>query len=209
MVRADYLAGATARELARKYRTSPSSVYRHASAGGWTKQKLGDAVARAHVVAADADLSMLAPPRPAQLAQAALASLSAALSSGRACDARALAGVAETMRKRAEEERAEERRARSASEAAHAAMALRREAELVEKFKYAAGLAWKMLHNPAGAPAIFVDCIATFRKQHFGEDDVLALERAVQSARESRRYFGLDEAQWEAALRDMPASARP
>ena len=46
MIRDEYLAGATARALAQKYRTSATSVYRRASLERWTKEALGDAVAR-------------------------------------------------------------------------------------------------------------------------------------------------------------------
>ena len=46
LIRDEYVAGATARALAKKYRTSPSSIYRHAVAEHWTKEALGDAVAR-------------------------------------------------------------------------------------------------------------------------------------------------------------------
>lgn len=57
-----------------------------------------------------------------------------------------------------------------------------------------------MVHNPKGAPAIFVDAIASVRREAFGEGDEESLAAARQSAEESRRYFGLNEAAWEAAF---------
>jgi hypothetical protein len=50
-----YVNGATAKELAALWKTSPSSIYRHAGLEGWTKKAQGDAVARAHVAARRAE----------------------------------------------------------------------------------------------------------------------------------------------------------
>lgn len=46
-IRAAYLAGATAREVRRRWGVPESTLYREAAAGGWTKKKAGDAAARA------------------------------------------------------------------------------------------------------------------------------------------------------------------
>lgn len=44
----EYKNGATAKDLGAKWKVAPTSVYRHACAGGWSKKKCGDARARAH-----------------------------------------------------------------------------------------------------------------------------------------------------------------
>ena len=44
LIREEYLAGATAKEIAAKWRVSPTSVYRHACQDGWTKERRGEAV---------------------------------------------------------------------------------------------------------------------------------------------------------------------
>lgn len=56
-----YKRGATARKLAQRWKVSPSSIYRHARLGGWTKRDNAEAIAResvsedaARVVVADA-----------------------------------------------------------------------------------------------------------------------------------------------------------
>jgi len=67
-IREAYRNGATARELAIRWRVSPTTIYRNACAGGWTKKKSSDAVARAHAraiaeeEAADLASSQAVPP---------------------------------------------------------------------------------------------------------------------------------------------------
>jgi hypothetical protein len=129
-----------------------------------------------------------------------LASLGAALVSGRASDARALTGVVAAMGKRVEEERAATASARAAAIAGQQARRKKQEDDLIERYRYAAFLAYCMVHNPGGAPAIFVDAVAEQRRALFGEGDAESLAAARERARESRRYFMLDEADWEAAL---------
>lgn len=136
----------------------------------------------------------------ADLEQRALAQVSAALERGEAGDARALTAVAELFRKRSEEER-ERAEALAAREHVEAVTEKRsREAELIGKFRYAAMLAYHMVHEPRGAPAIFVDAIAHVRREAFGEGDDESIAAAIKSATEARRYFGLDEDAWEAAI---------
>lgn len=53
MIRAEYLNGATARSLAKKYRVSPTSIYRHACQEGWTKEVMAEAVSRKSVADAE------------------------------------------------------------------------------------------------------------------------------------------------------------
>jgi hypothetical protein len=50
-IREAYRNGATAKELAVRWKVSPSSIYRHAWEGGWSKKRSADADARAHAAA--------------------------------------------------------------------------------------------------------------------------------------------------------------
>lgn len=50
----EYRNGATAAELGAKWKVSPTSIYRHACKNGWTKKAHGDAVAREHAAAFEA-----------------------------------------------------------------------------------------------------------------------------------------------------------
>jgi hypothetical protein len=104
--------------------------------------------------------------------------------------------LAEQMRKLA----AEGERAVAAEAAAEQAEFRSLEEKLVGQFRYAALLAYYMVHNPLGAPAIFVDSIAAVRREAFGEGDEESLAKARASAEESRRYFRLDEEKWQAAF---------
>lgn len=52
-IREAYRAGATAHALAIKWKVSPSTIYRHATLGGWQKKRDGDAISRAHARAFD------------------------------------------------------------------------------------------------------------------------------------------------------------
>lgn len=54
-VEAEYRAGRTAPVIGAKWRISPSTVYRWAREGGWTKRDAGDAAARAHAQAVEAE----------------------------------------------------------------------------------------------------------------------------------------------------------
>ncbi len=137
---------------------------------------------------------------PAELEQRALAQAGEALSRGEAAGAKALTAVAEQMRKRVDEERQREEASRAQAASQVAEVKRCRELELAEKFRYAAFLAYCMVHNPKGAPAIFVDLVAGIRREAFGEGDEESYAAARRSALESRRYFGLDEDTWDAAF---------
>lgn len=110
-----YRDGATARELAVKWKVAPGSVYYHACKDGWSKKKNGDDRARAHARALEADETRRAEAAPDNAAArlfdgieldevegdpGALAK-AAILASGRAmkgrlwAEAKALAGLAE------------------------------------------------------------------------------------------------------------------
>jgi len=124
MIRTEYLNGATARALAKKYRVSPTSIYRHACQEGWTKEAMAEAVSRKSVADAereageavaaakqrDDELASLveriaieedAADIAAAIERRALAQASAAMVQGRSKEAQALASMAEMMRKRA------------------------------------------------------------------------------------------------------------
>lgn len=47
-IRAEYQAGATAPQLARKWKITANTIYDHAKDGGWGKKRAGDTVARAN-----------------------------------------------------------------------------------------------------------------------------------------------------------------
>ncbi|MFA4893492.1 hypothetical protein [Brevundimonas sp.] len=124
-----YRNGATARELAVKWRVAPGSVYYHACRDGWTKKTNGDDRARAHareVEAAEAVRaerpradqralkSLFAPARaddpdagdPAALARVATLASGRAMTGRLWAEARALAGLAESYARLAERGRA-------------------------------------------------------------------------------------------------------
>lgn len=119
LIAEEYKDGATARDLAAKWKVSPTTIYRYACRDGWTKKGMGDARARAHArmveeeeaahrslnpVGSRALKGLFAPApvdepdagRPEALAKAAT------LASGRAMrgrlwvEAKALAGLAES-----------------------------------------------------------------------------------------------------------------
>ncbi|WP_439477174.1 hypothetical protein [Brevundimonas sp.] len=115
----EYRNGAMAKDVAAKWKTSPSSVYRHACQDGWTKKSMGDARARAHARMVEAEeegaralhpvgsraLKNLFAPAPTDDPEAsdpAALARAATLASGRAMkgrlwnEARALAGLAES-----------------------------------------------------------------------------------------------------------------
>jgi hypothetical protein len=149
----EYRNGATAKDVAAKWKVAPSSVYRHACEDGWTKKTMGDARARAHArmveeeeeasralrpVGSRALKSLFAPGKaddPDSGDPAALAKL-ATLASGRAMtgrlwnEAKALAGLAESYARLAERGRATEAAAVDPGEAGRQAWLawLRREA---------------------------------------------------------------------------------
>jgi len=114
-----YRSGATARELAVKWKVSPGSIYYQAGRAGWSKKRNGDQMAREHARAVEAAEAVRA--EPARREQRALKNLfapapvddpeasdpaaqarAATLASGRAMkgrlwnEAKALAGLAES-----------------------------------------------------------------------------------------------------------------
>ena len=124
MIRAEYLAGATAKQLAMKWKVSPTSIYRHACDEGWTKEgraKAIDAEAKARAGAeavaqhrrdqeaaamypgealgADVGFAGAAPSEasPDQVATLALGAAARCIAAGRFVEAERLAKMAETL----------------------------------------------------------------------------------------------------------------
>lgn len=191
LIRDEYAAGATARELARKYRTSATSIYRYASLEGWTKQAVSEALARTVLTGeerqAQPQPARASPPAsddPATLEKQALTQMSEALAQGRAGEARALAALADQMRKRAEVERAG---AASQEEAARL-MEEERVAAIMELFGKAAYLAHALVHSPTSAPAVMLRLVKRWREINLGEGEKDAEARAAKVA-ESYRHF--------------------
>jgi hypothetical protein len=117
-IAAEYRNGATAKDLARKWKVSPTSIYRHACKDGWTKKADSDAVARAHAkaitrdelpkplpgeiwltddAAADAFDAVPLSTDPAALRDAAMARLAAAIHEGRDHEALRLTTLADRL----------------------------------------------------------------------------------------------------------------
>ena len=120
-IREAYRNGATAKELAVRWKVSPSSIYRHAWQGGWSKKRSADADARAHASAiADEERadqtrpdapSLFAPPGegdeatlgdPAALAEQAMAASVRAMRARLFAEAEKLARLSETYGRMAE-----------------------------------------------------------------------------------------------------------
>ena len=120
-IREAYRNGATAKELAVRWKVSPSSIYRHAWQGGWSKKRSADADARAHASAiADEERadqtrpdapSLFGPPGegdeatlgdPAALAEQAMAASVRAMRARLFAEAEKLARLSETYGRMAE-----------------------------------------------------------------------------------------------------------
>lgn len=114
-----YRSGATARELAVKWKVSPGSIYYQAGRAGWSKKRNGDQLAREHARAVEAAEAVRAEPArreqralknlfapapaddpeavdPAALARAATLASGRAMKARQWTEARALAGLAES-----------------------------------------------------------------------------------------------------------------
>jgi hypothetical protein len=210
---AQYAEGATARALAEKYGTSITSVYRQVVRAGMTKEKAGDAAARALAAEMEEADAREAAATAAYVERIALMSDSALtlhlervclnllaelLSRQRVADARALVVVMEALSRRAESGRAgDEAQAESAD--ARAA----KEEEALDRFRVAMHIAHHMLHDPENAPGIFVGLIAEWRRAELGEGDEAAIARARENAAFARRYFGFPGKAWPKALAEL------
>lgn len=119
----------------------------------------------------------------AALERRALAQVGAALSKGKAQDARALAALAEQMRKRAEAEIVPQ-----------VDVALRdlnddeREALTLDLFAKVAFVAGAMVHAPHQAPAAFQGLIAEWRRHNLGEGEADAAKAAARIADSQAAY---------------------
>ncbi|MFN3536158.1 MAG: helix-turn-helix domain-containing protein [Brevundimonas sp.] len=116
-----YRNGATAKELAIRWKVSPSSIYRHAWEGGWTKKRSADADARANAegigaeeradqTRPDMEVGLFAPAGPedaglgdpAALAEQAMAASVRAMRARLFAEAEKLARLSETYSRMAE-----------------------------------------------------------------------------------------------------------
>lgn len=109
-IAAAYRNGATARELAARWKVSPTTIYRYACRDGFTKKRGSDAVARAHAAAiAEEEAADLAARQnrasaepdsdPAALRRQAMADLARALAAGRSAEADRLGRLILTLGK--------------------------------------------------------------------------------------------------------------
>ena len=129
LIAEEYKNGATAKDLAAKWKVAPSSVYRYACRDGWTKKGMGDARARAHARMVEEEeaahrsmnpvgsraLKGLFSPAPVEdhdASDPAALARAATLASGRAmkgrlwAEAKALAGLAESYARLADRQAA-------------------------------------------------------------------------------------------------------
>ena len=234
LVRKAYLDGASARECAERFGLSEHGIRKRISKEGWTKRDYARALEVRRMREADEaawEAPACAPPPPARLfddylaspraadapapgpapetlERAALNSLGAALAKGRAADARAFVGVAEAMRKRANETRSSDEARTQAAASDNMRQTADKEQMAIDIFRLAAHLANCIVHAPDAAPAIFVDLIAEMRRHFFGEGDEAALAAAKRDAQYSRRYFQLSEEAWQKALDEAVRDGR-
>lgn len=108
MIREEYLAGATAKQLALKWGTSPTSIYRHACQEGWTKENYAQALEESALTHAEAEAaakheretSTISPGSPVdgeQVAALALGAAARCIAAGRFAEAERLGKLAETL----------------------------------------------------------------------------------------------------------------
>jgi hypothetical protein len=121
----------------------------------------------------------------ANMEQEALSQLRAALSQGRAGDAKTFAGLAEQMRKRAEDDRAAESASEEAEELEQTVVV----DAMMEMFGRVAFLAGAMVHEPTSAPAAFLRMIARWRELNLGEGAEDAEAAAAQVAAAQKHYL--------------------
>lgn len=205
-IAAEYQNGATAAELARKWKVSPTSVYRHACKDGWTKKAGSDAVARAHAEAETVANSPAPRPNamgvvddtppstaPADLRAAAMARLAAAIKDGRDHEALRLTTLADRLARLTAPEPPSAAASAGAlpsdfdSERAKILMtgfvdwrptraAVEHETDLMFRSIYLVALA--MLLKPESVPALFARRVMRFRRDYLGEDDAEAMKEA-------------------------------
>jgi hypothetical protein len=127
----EYMAGETAGVLGRRWRVSPSSIYRHAQLRGWTKRRDASAGARAHAEAAKAATLEVAAgggaepvaPEPSAMATRAMEAAAEALVAGRMAEADRLVRLAGRLGATADAERARARAQAEAEEEGRARLA--------------------------------------------------------------------------------------
>lgn len=207
-IAAEYRNGATAAELARKWKVSPTSIYRHACKDGWTKKADSDGVARAHAeahtktasptsneirrtddaAADDAPLSTA----PSDLRNAAMARLAAAIKDGRDHEALRLTTLADRLARLAAPEPPSATSLAAASDGFDSERAKLLMTGFVDwrptktavehetdlMFRSVYLLALAMLLKPESVPALFKRRVMRFRRDYLGEDDADAVEAA-------------------------------
>jgi len=116
-----------------------------------------------------------------------------AMEHGKPGDAKAMATVAEKLRKRAEEDREAERAAEASEEFDRA----QNEESAMWLFATVAELASTMLHQPNSAPAAFLRLIKRWRELNMGEGEEDADKRAAIIAEAQKHYF---DGSWEKSV---------
>lgn len=116
-----------------------------------------------------------------------------AMEHGKPGDAKAMATVAEKLRKRAEEDREAERAAKALEEVDRA----ENEESAMWLFATVAELASAMLHRPNSAPAAFLRLIKRWRELNMGEGEEDADKRAAIIAEAQKHHF---DGTWEQSV---------
>lgn len=125
---------------------------------------------------------------PSELEQRALAQVADALARGKPNEAKQLAALADSMRRRAEE-------ARQAGEKAEEEEMLsvaQREEMVMNMFAQVAYLAGCMVHEPVSAPASFIELVKRWREINLGEGEEDAEEKARLIAKAQKRHLNDD-----------------
>jgi hypothetical protein len=200
LIRAAYLAGESAPALAERFGVSEAAIRKRITVERWSKRDYAAALEarglppppkRELLNIAERFAATYTPPPPpaieasdpvaaaAALEQRALAQVGEALARGKASDAKALAAIADQMRKRLETANAtreveEEAAQRSQAEAEEA---------ICDIFVKAAYIANAMVHAPSEAPAAFQGLIKLWREQNLGEGEADADRVAAKIAK--------------------------
>ncbi|MDP1632414.1 MAG: helix-turn-helix domain-containing protein [Caulobacter sp.] len=185
-----YRGGATARELAARWKVSPTTIYRYACRDGFTKKRHSDAVARAHAQATveggavDNEARRLvglapvpalpAPPPPAAnpeaLKQRAMEDLARAMAAGRVAEAERLGRLLLTLGKVGDLERSGE----GFDEDGYPVLTgplkttFAEVAEMV--YPFACEIALKMLGDRWHGPEVFSRAVMRWRAETFGPE---------------------------------------
>jgi hypothetical protein len=208
-IREAYRGGATARELGARWRVSPTSIYRHACVGGWTKKASADALARAHAgeisaeEAADAAGLTPAPAEPVEatpsaMRERAMRDLGRALAAGRYQEAQTLAKLVEQLGRLAEAEPAAPAQAQAPPFEPGSMDGIYYLVERISEGKAEAAwprierIAQGLLDERVAVPMIFMRAALRWRAEMFGPEVAEADRAAHQSCPHYSRFY--DEA---------------